>query len=219
MSLAFMLLISALGAAQQGPTHGHGDKYGNPHDTPGYIARLADPARDAWQKPDEVIAALGLAPGQTACDVGAGPGYFTLRLAKAVGPAGLVFAVDVDETILASLRDRLESAKVTNVTPVLGAIRDPWLPNAACDLILIVDTYHHFYDGPAYLRRLVASLRPGGRIVNIDYKKEGSYGPPASERVSRDEFVADAARAGLAPVAEPAFLPRQYFVILAPRGN
>jgi predicted methyltransferase len=218
MSIAFTSLIFAL--AQAGPAHGHGDKYGNPTDTARYIERLADPARDAWQKPDEVMAALALGPGQTACDIGAGPGYFTLRLAKAVGPQGRVYAVDVDPAILASLRDRLEPTGLTNVTPVLAAVRDPWLPKAACDLILIVDTYHHFYDGPAYLRRLTEALRPGGRIANIDYKKEdGVNGPPSSERVSRDEFVADAARAGLAPVSEPAFLPRQYFVILARLGN
>jgi ubiquinone/menaquinone biosynthesis C-methylase UbiE len=220
MWIAFTLLISALAVPQDAPRHGHGDKYGNPSDLDSYVAHLADPARDAWQKPDEVVKALSLSAGQTACDIGAGPGYFTLRLAKAVGPTGRVFAVDVEPAILATLRDRLEAAGVTNVVPVLAAARDPWLPPQACDVVLIVDTYHHFYDGPAYLRRLGQSLKHGGRIVNIDYKKDaGVSGPPMEHRISRDEFVADAGKAGLKSVAEPAFLPRQYFVILAPPAN
>jgi ubiquinone/menaquinone biosynthesis C-methylase UbiE len=220
MRVAFMLLISALAAAQEAPRHGHGDKYGNPPDLESYIASLGDPARDAWQKPDEVVRALGLGPGQSACDIGSGPGYFTLRLAKAVGATGRVWAVDVEPVILAALRDRLESAGVVNVTPILAATRDPLLPAAACDVVLIVNTYHHFHDGPAYLRRLTQSLKPGGRIVNIDYKKEaGVSGPPLPHRISRDEFVRDAGQAGLESVQELALLARQYFVILAPRGN
>ncbi len=220
MQVAFMLLISALAAVQEAPRHGHGDKYGNPPDLDGYIASLADPARDAWQKPDAVVSALGLRPGQTACDIGAGPGYFTLRLAKAVGATGRVWAVDVEPVILGALRERLESAGVANVTPVLAAARDPWLPAESCDVALIVNTYHHFHDGPAYLRRLAQSLKPGGRIVNIDYKKEaGVSGPPLEHRISRDQFVAEAGKAGLAPVEEPALLARQYFVILSPRGH
>lgn len=220
MALAFMLLISALAAVQEAPRHGHGDKYGNPPDLDGYIANLADPARDAWQKPDAVVSALGLKAGQSACDIGAGPGYFTVRLAKAVGPAGHVWAVDVEPVILGALRERLEAAGAANVTPVLAAARDPWLPAQACDVALIVNTYHHFHDGPDYLRRLARSLKPGGRIVNIDYKKEaGVSGPPLDHRISRDAFVAEAAKAGLAPVGEPALLERQYFVILAPKGH
>jgi ubiquinone/menaquinone biosynthesis C-methylase UbiE len=220
MRLVFMLLISALAAAEEAPRHGHGDKYGNPRDLDSYIASLADPARDAWQAPDAVVKALGLRAGQAACDIGSGPGYFTLRLAKAVGATGRVWAVDVEPVILAALRDRLESAGIANVTPILAAARDPLLPAEACDVILIVNTYHHFHDGPAYLRRLAQSLRPGGRVVNIDYKKEaGVSGPPLEHRISRDEFVADAGKAGLRTLEEPPFLPRQYFVILAPKAN
>jgi ubiquinone/menaquinone biosynthesis C-methylase UbiE len=207
LALALSLLLQHGG--------GHGGRYGNPVDLDTYIARLQDPERDAWQKPDEVVKALGLAPGQTACDVGAGPGYFTLRLARAVGPRGLVYGVDVEPKILDVLRERVGASGVRNVVPVLALADDPLLPPAACDVILIVNTYHHFPDGPAYLRRLVSSLKPGGRLANIDYeKRETPVGPPLDHRIAREEFVRDAQRAGLALSGEPRILAHQYFLVL-----
>jgi ubiquinone/menaquinone biosynthesis C-methylase UbiE len=197
----------------------HGGRYGNPADLDGYIAHLADPARDAWQKPDEVVAALRLRPGQTACDVGAGPGYFTLRLARAVGAAGRVYAVDVEPRILDALREGLAKSGLRNVTPVLALADDPLLPAAACDVVLIVDTYHHFPERVAYLGRLARALRPGGRIVNVDYhKRETPVGPPLAHRLSREAFLGEAQSAGLVVTEEPAFLPYQYFIVLRPRG-
>jgi len=203
--------------AQEPASHGHGDKYGNPHDLDSYIARLASPERDAWQKPDELVAALRLQPGQVACDVGAGPGYFALRLARAVGESGLVYAVDVEPRILDALRERLAQGP-RNVVPVLALAADPLLPPRACDLILVVNTFHHFPDPPSYLRRLARSLRPGGRIVNVDYeKKETPFGPPLAQRVSREEFLRQAESAGLTLAAEHKFLPYQYALELKAR--
>ena len=193
------------------------DHHGNPADLEGYIARMEEPSRAVWQKPDEVVRAFGLRPGQAACDVGAGPGYFSLRLARAVGKAGHVYAVDVEPRILAVLRDRVRSSNARNVTPVLSLPDDALLPAASCDLILIVDTYHHFPDGPAYLRRLTRALRPGGRIANVDFhKRELPVGPPPEHKVAREAFLADAAAAGLRLVQEHTFLPYQYFVVLGP---
>jgi ubiquinone/menaquinone biosynthesis C-methylase UbiE len=196
------------------PPRGH---HGNPADLDAYVERLLDPARDAWQKPDEVVAALGLAAGQTACDIGSGPGYFTLRLAEAVGDAGRVYAVDVEPEILGALRERVGASKRRNVVPVLGLPDDPLLPPGLCDVALIVDTYHHFPDGPAYLRRLATSLRPGGRIVNIDYHKRPTpVGPPMDHRISREEFLVEVRRAGFAVLSDRELLPHQYFVTLKP---
>jgi ubiquinone/menaquinone biosynthesis C-methylase UbiE len=197
----------------------HG-RYGNPADLDGYIAHLADPRRDAWQKPDEVVAALGLRPGQTACDIGSGPGYFTLRLARAVGAGGRVYAVDVEPKILDALRERLAESGLRNVTPVLALADDALLPPGACDVVLIVDTYHHFPDRPAYLRRLSRALRPGGRVVNVDYhKRETPVGPPLAHRLSRETFLEEARSAGLVVAEEPAFLPYQYFIVLRAQGT
>jgi SAM-dependent methyltransferase len=206
-------------AHAQGHAPAHG-RHGNPEDLAAYLARMEDPERDSWQRPDEVIRALGLKKGQTLCDIGAGPGYFALRIARAVGPRGHVLAVDVDETILAALRDRIARATVHNVTPVLSLPGDPLLPAGACDRILIVDTYHHFPDGVAYLKTLVRALAPRGRLVNIDFhKRELPLGPPPEHKVAREDFLRDARAAGLRVVDEPTFLPHQYFLILRPAAR
>lgn len=224
-TLSVIFTLGAAAAAAQHGTHPSCDqarasgRYGNPADLDAYIKHLADPARDAWQKPDEVVAALRLRPGQVACDVGAGPGYFTLRLARAVGNAGRVYAVDVEPKILDALRERLAGSGLRNVTPVLALADDPLLPAAACDVVLIVDTYHHFPERVAYLGRLARALRPEGRIVNIDYQKRATpVGPPLDHRLSREVFLGEARSAGLVVAEEPAFLPYQYFVVLRPQG-
>lgn len=201
--------------------HGHDDerdRFKNPKDLAAYIAHQEAPDRAAWQKPDQVLDALGLAAGQTVCDIGAGPGYFALRAARRVGANGRVFAVDVEPRILDVLRARIEKAGLRNVTPVLALAADPLLPPRSCDLVLVVDTYHHFPERPKYLARLTALLRPGGRLANIDWhKRETAIGPPLDHRVAREEFLADAAKAGLRVVAEPKLLPHQYFVVLTVR--
>jgi ubiquinone/menaquinone biosynthesis C-methylase UbiE len=126
--------------------------------------------------------------------------------------------VDVEPILLGMLRQRLEQGGVRQVTPVLSLPADPLLPAAACDLVLVVNTYHHFPDGPAYLARLAGALKPGGRVVNVDFQKRetGGVGPPVAQRVAREAFLADAQAAGLTVVAEPTFLPHQYFLVLAP---
>ena len=123
--------------------------------------------------------------------------------------------MNVEQRLLDVLRERLRGA--TNVTTVLAPPDDPQLPDAVCDLVLIVDTYHHFPDGPAYLRRLRRALRPDGRLVNIDYEKRATpVGPPLDHRISREEFLAEAKAAGYQLRDSPSFLPHQYFVVLTP---
>lgn len=219
MLLAGTFLLAALAASPHGEAGhgGHRGRHGNPGDLDAYVARMEAEDRDAWQKPDEVIRALGLRGGEVVCDIGAGPGYFTLRAARAIGPAGWVHAVDVEPAILAALRDRLDRAKIANVTPVLSAPEAPSLPPGACDVVLVVDTYHHFPDGEAYLRALVPRLRPGGRIVNVDFHaRELPVGPPVGHKVSREDFLAAARAAGLVLAGEETFLPYQYFLVLRP---
>jgi SAM-dependent methyltransferase len=213
--VAVCLFACAFGAPAAGAADPGRDQYQNPRDTAAYIAAQEDPGRDAWQKPEQILDALSLRPGQTICDIGAGPGYFTLRAARRVGESGHVFAVDVDARILDALRERIDRAKLDNVTPVLGLGGDPLLPPSACDLILLIDVYHHFPDRPAYLRRLVRALRAGGRLAAVDWHKRATpIGPPQEHRVAREDFIADAARTGLRIAAEPTFLPNQYFVIM-----
>ena len=166
-------------------SHENHARHGNPADLSSYIERLEAPDRATWQLPDQVVAALALRPGQVVADLGAGPGYFTLRLAHQVGRRGRVFAVDVEPAILAVLRDRISAQGAGGITPVLGLPDDPLLPPASCDRVLSVNAYHHYPDRPAALRRMAKLLRRGGRLAVIDFhKRETPMGPPVSERVA-----------------------------------
>jgi ubiquinone/menaquinone biosynthesis C-methylase UbiE len=197
---------------------GHRDRHGNPADLDRYLARMLAEDRAAWQKPDEVVAALGLRPGDTVGEVGCGPGYFTLRLARAVGAPGRVLAADVVPEMLAHLRGRLGAEGLSQVTPHLARPEDPGFAPGSCQRILVVDTFHHFPDGPAYLRRLARALAPGGLIANVDFhRRELPVGPPVENKVAREDFLAAAAEAGLEVAVERDFLPYQYFFLLRPR--
>lgn len=179
------------------------------------VKRQLDPARAAWQKPGRVVEALGLHRGQVVAEIGSGPGYFTLRLARAVGPSGHIYAVDPEPAMLEALRERLGRGGIRNVTPILGLADDPLLPPGACHLALIVNAYHHFADGPALLRRLTRSLHPRGRVVNIDWDaRETPVGPPLERRVTPEAFLRAARSAGLALIRAREILPHQYFLVL-----
>jgi ubiquinone/menaquinone biosynthesis C-methylase UbiE len=182
------------------------------------LGRLEDPNRARWQRPLALIRALGVRPGQTVAEIGAGSGYLVRRLARAVGPRGRVYAVDAEPRMLPVLLERLRRARIGNVTPVLGRDEDPLLPDRTCDLVLVVNTYHHFPGGPGYLRRLARLLRPGGRLVNVDFhRRETPVGPPLERRIARETFLRDARRAGLRLVRVVTVLPYQYCVVLRRR--
>jgi ubiquinone/menaquinone biosynthesis C-methylase UbiE len=188
------------------------DDRGNPADLNAYIARLDNPARDEWQRPEVVLAALGITQTSVVCDIGAGTGYFALRLAKL---AAQVYAVDVEPQLLSLLRDRVASAGLQNVTPVLGLPHDPLIPAAVCDLVLVVNVFHHVPEKTAYLRRLRAALRPGGRVAIIDFhKRELPVGPPVDHKLAREDCLDHVRAAGLQVVTELDSLPYQYFLIL-----
>src|SRR5438067_13929804 len=119
--------------------HPHG-QHRNPEDLESYIARMEDPERASWQKPDEVLRALALAPGQLACDIGAGPGYFALRMTRT---ASHVFAVNVEPRSLQALQKRIAKGVLMNVNPVLRLDDGPLIPDQAYDVIFVATTYHH----------------------------------------------------------------------------
>ncbi len=181
-----------------------------------YIAMLERKERDSFQKPDEVMRALALRPGERVADVGAGSGYFTLRVARAVGPAGEVLAIDINPDILEFLDGRLKEAGITNVKTVRVGKDDPKLPDGGVDTILLVDTLHYVSGRGAYARRLRAGLAPGGRVVVIDYTPkpwaERPWGPPPEQKMAREEVDEAMAAAGLVPSKVHDFLPEQFFV-------
>ncbi len=182
-------------------------------DSKAYIARLEDPKRDGYQKPAEVVKALKLKEGEVIADIGAGSGYFTFRLAEAVGRTGRVYAVDVNPDMIRHLNRRVRDMKVGNVVTVLCAPDDPLLCDGSVDRFFICDTWHHIEGHPRYLALLKKMLKPGGEVVMIDFKKEKTpVGPPMEMRIQRDDLVREMESNGFEVAAEHKFLEYQYFL-------
>lgn len=183
-------------------------------DSKAYIATLEDPARDAYQKPHEVMTALDLKPGERIADIGAGSGYFALRFAAHVAPGGQVLAVDISPDMVVYLNRRVRDAGLDNVRTILAAPDDPLLPAAAVDRIFICDTWHHIENHLQYLTVLAKALKPGGQVIIIDFKKGStSVGPPEEMRVGREDIVKEFEQAGFRLSKEHTFLPYQYFLV------
>ncbi len=180
-----------------------------------YIEMLERPERQEFQKPVEVMKALALEPGERVADVGAGSGYFTIPVAEAVGPDGVVWAVDIRQEMLDYIQKRLTEKRLGNVTLVLAPKDDPSLPAGGVDTILMVDTWHYIRD-PEYAKKLRAALAPGGRVVIIDYIPkpwdERPWGPTPEQQTPREELDRHFAEAGLKPIKAHDFLTEQYFV-------
>lgn len=217
MKIRFFLALLLVGlatpaASQHGaqPLHQHFD------DAERWTQVFDDPARDAWQKPAEVIRALALPPGASVADIGAGTGYFSVRLARAV-PAGRVYAVDVAPTMVKHLEARAEREKLANLVALHGSADDPGLPRPV-DLVILVDTYHHISERETYFRKLRASLAGDGRLAIIDFRPDSPVGPRQG-RVAPDAVKAELARAGYRLAAEHDFLPYQYFLEFAASGS
>ncbi len=176
-----------------------------------------DSKRDEWQKPGQVVEALGLKPGQFVADLGAGTGYFEKRLSQAVGPHGVVLAIDTEPEMVRHLGERALKEGTSNVVPVLALPQEPFLPPWRADCVLIVDTYHHIDDRVRYFHRMKEALTPGGRIVVIDFHKRPlPVGPPPQHKLPREFVVDEMKQAGFRLADEKTFLPYHYFLIFQP---
>ncbi len=202
-----MLAASAL--AQSPADHQH--SFSDAHK---WAQEFDDPARDAWQKPHEVIGALKLAPDAAVADIGSGTGYFSVRFAHMLSK-GRVYGVDIEPDMVKYLAERAKKEGLANLTSVAGAPDDARLP-AKVDLIFLVDVYHHIDNREAYFRKLAGSLKPGGRIAIIDFRMDSPSGPPKSARIAPDRVKMELKKAGYAVAGEHAFLPNQYFLIFKP---
>lgn len=217
--VAVVLSLAATPAAhQQQPPPAKPDHMHHRFDDPErYAKSFDDPARDAWQMPERVIAALQLHPGALVADLGAGTGYFSVRLAKAV-PQGTVYAVDIEQAMLGHIAKRASAAGLTNIVTVAAAERSPALP-APVDVLLVVDTYHHLPDRVAYFRDVQKWLKPGGRVAIVDFRKDSPEGPPPQFRFEAEQIVAEMEAAGYEVGARHDFLPRQHFFVFTPRSR
>jgi SAM-dependent methyltransferase len=177
-----------------------------------YAKSFDDPARDAWQMPARVIETLALRPGQKVADIGAGTGYFSVRLARAAA-APTVFAVDLEPKMVEHLTKRAAAEGLKNVTAVQASTTSPNLPEPV-DVLLVVDTYHHIGNRPAYFSALKAKLTPGGRLAIVDFRKGvGGEGPPEAFRFTPDQVSGELAQAGFVLDQAHDFLPRQMFLV------
>jgi ubiquinone/menaquinone biosynthesis C-methylase UbiE len=168
---------------------------------------LNDPKRDVWQKPKEVVQALGLGKSEVIADIGAGTGYFARRFAPV---AEKVYAVDIDEAVLKTAAD----GAPPNLEVILAAADDPKLPDNSVDTVFFCDVLHHISNRPDYLKKLSRSLRPGGRVVIIDFQKKAlPVGPPPSMKLSEQEVIAQMKEAGFTKTKSFDILPYQYFLV------
>jgi ubiquinone/menaquinone biosynthesis C-methylase UbiE len=204
--------VSATAQQQQPTTPDHMEhRFADPEQ---YAKSFDDPARDSWQMPARVIDALKMPPDATVADIGAGTGYFTVRLAKAV-PRGMVYAVDLEPAMLEHIRKRAAGEHLQNVVTVQATGVSPNVPKPV-DVMIVVDTYHHLPNRPAYFRELTKSLTAGGRVAIIDFRKESPQGPPPQFRFEADQIVGEMKQAGYRLDAKYDFLPRQHFLVFRP---
>jgi len=181
----------------------------HPPDSGEYAKVLDDPSRDEWQRPHEVVMALGLRPDETVADIGAGTGYFARRFAM---HAGKVYAVDIDAKLLEICRKDAPA----NLKTVLSVPDDPKLADGGADIVFFCDVLHHIGNHSAYLEKVRRALKDGGRVVVIDFHKRPlPVGPGPEMKIARETMVEEFKQAGFQRVEEYEFLPYQYFLVFA----
>jgi ubiquinone/menaquinone biosynthesis C-methylase UbiE len=174
---------------------------------------LERPGRESEEAPDSLVSELGLSPASVVADIGAGTGYFTFRMSPLV-PEGTVYAVDIQEEMLGIIQENMTRRGVDNVIPVMGEIDDPRLPESGVDLALLVDAYHEFSHPREMMLGIYRALRPGGRVVLIEYRLEDPEVPiKRLHKMSEKQARAEMAAVGLKWVETKDFLPRQHFMV------
>lgn len=204
--------------ASQGCSVGK-QKHGAPHtqhrfdDIEKWVALFEDPDRAQWQKPEEVVKNLSLKDGYVIADIGAGTGYFTRRFAEAVRPHGTALGLDIEPAMVEYMREDARKLNLDNYVSRRIKPDNPELSPKSVDVIFVCNTLHHIEDRVAYLRRLSTSLKPGGRVVIVDfYKRPLPVGPSPRMKLSRDDVITEFEEAGYRLKQTRDFLPYQYFL-------
>ena len=194
----------------------HGDPTGRRFkDADEWAERFEDPARDEWQRPDYVLSLMNLTPSSRVADIGSATGYFPIRFARAC-PEGMVYGVDVEPDMVRYLNERADREGLANLRSIQCAPDDPKIPESV-DVIFICNTYHHISDRPNYFRTCRAKLRPGGRIVNVDWvKRKMPIGPPPDHKLAAGVCIKEMAEAGYRLVKRDDSLPYQYVLVFEP---
>jgi len=200
------------------------ERYRTKEGRAGIAQTLDRPDRDQTQKPRELVDALDLRPGMTVADIGAGVGYLLPLLSRAVAPGGRVIAEDIFEDFLNKARQKVEREKLANVEFVQGSETDPNLPANAVDLALALDSYHHWDYPETMLAGLRRALKPGGRLVIVDfYKRRGAMGPNDPDRalqhirVDQDQVIQEVERAGFRLFSKREHVPASQYMLVFER--
>jgi SAM-dependent methyltransferase len=216
-SFALALFACSSPQRKEPPVHDHDHAHHGtmPHrfeNAEAWAKKFDDPARDAWQEPDRVVASLALDPKLIVADVGAGTGYFAVRLAPLVAQ---VVATDVEDDMVRYLKERAAREGHANIRAVKTPYDDPALETNAFDRILVVDVWHHLKDRPAYAAKLAQALKPDGFVAIVDFKLDAKQGPPPQHRISPDALIAELEAGGLE--AKVALVLSEQYVIHARR--
>lgn len=178
-----------------------------------WVKRFEDPKRQEWQKPDKVVEALNLKPGDTVVDIGAGTGYFTRRFAKEVLPGGRALGLDIENSLVNYMKEDARKLNLDNYEARVVKPDNPELEPGSVDVIFLCNTYHHIDKRVDYFGRISSSLKPGGRVVIVDYyKKEMPEGPPPRHKLSKEAVQKEMKGAGYRLLRSHDFLPYQYFL-------
>lgn len=181
---------------------------------PEYLWYLESEQRDRWQKPDQVIQALQLSEGAVIADIGAGGGYFTERFSKEAGRVGHVYAVDVQDIMVAKLNERVKNKNLENVTVIRGKFETPMLPLQAVDIAFFSSVYKEIDNRIQYMKEVRRSLKPDGWVAVIEfYKDRGFVGPEFADRLNETQIIDEMEKAGFVLIQRFDFLPREYFLL------
>lgn len=204
-----LIFISSCAGSHKGHSgHAHHHRF---NDAQKWAKVFEKEERKEWQKPRQVIEALSLKANSLVADIGAGTGYFPVRVAKKV-PRGKVWAMDIEPNLIRFLFNRKEKESIKNLYPILGSMKDPLLPERV-DVIMMVDTYHHIAHRPRYFSQLKKYLKPSGRIVIIDFKKgDLPVGPKDKMKISQEEVIKEMREAGYQLSNMEGFLPYQFML-------
>ncbi|MBI4476063.1 MAG: class I SAM-dependent methyltransferase [Acidobacteria bacterium] len=196
-----------LSLAQERPRHG---RLYPPQD----LGLLEGPDRDLWQKPDQIMDALKIADGSTVADLGAGGGWFTIRLARRVGPNGLVYSEDIQPQMIEAIKRRVQREGLQNVRTVLGRADHPGLPAGTLDAALMVSVYGEIDNPKALLPNIARALKPQGLFGIVEFTREGTGpGPPMEERVDPDVVIRQVSASGLRLLKRERILPYQFLLV------
>lgn len=226
MMLRTFLLIAAIGYGgcatgqgateeQKGPDHESRHAPRRFQDADRWARAFEDPARDRWQKPDEVVAAMGIQPTSIIADIGSATGYFPVRFAR-TAEKGRVYGIDIEPDMVRYLNERAKREGIGNLKSILGGVDDPKIPEPV-DIAFLSDTYHHIENRVAYFKGLKRYFRPHGKLVIVDFMKgQLPVGPSDHMKISKKQVIEELRSAGYSHVPSDFTLPYQYFLVFKP---